>query len=165
MVVVFIISLNYPGCCPCCPAVWDGFLCWPPAPLNTIVEQPCPGDFPQLNLASIGINIIVLIISTLIELVNISVKYQNYALKVTCLLLDFAFRNCSSQGWLQENGLADRCDLFTINVHWSSLFIIGYQNHQKIIVIIPQSFCCSRELIQNSSRPIGFTNFQPCFDK
>ena len=29
------------------------------------------------------------------------------------------------------------------------------------IVIIPHS----RELIQNSSRPLGFTNFQPCFDK
>ena len=69
---------HFPGCCPCCPAVWDGFLCWPPAPLNTIVEQPCPGDFPQLNLASIGINIIVIIIITFIEIVNISAKYQKH---------------------------------------------------------------------------------------
>ena len=111
VVVVFIISPHYPGCCPCCPAVWDGFLCWPPAPLNTIVEQPCPGDFPQLNLASIDINIIVLIISTFIEFVNISAKYQKHQSSMcsSCVLLDFAFRNCSSQGWLQENGLADRC--------------------------------------------------------
>ena len=40
---------THEGCCPCCPPVWDGFLCWPPAPLNTIVEQPCPGNIPQLN--------------------------------------------------------------------------------------------------------------------
>ena len=45
-----------PGCCPCCPAVWDGFLCWPPAPIDTIVEQPCPADFPQLNAASRNIS-------------------------------------------------------------------------------------------------------------
>ena len=33
----------------CCPPVWDGFLCWPPAPVNTVVEQLCPGNLPQLN--------------------------------------------------------------------------------------------------------------------
>ena len=139
LLLFFITSPHYPGCCPCCPAVWDGFLCWPPAPLNTIVEQPCPGDFPQLNLASSDISIIVLIISTLIELVNISVKYQKYVLKVTCLLLDFAFRNCSSQGWLQENGLADRC-YYSFHLHWSLLFIIGHHNHQKITTIITTIF-------------------------
>ena len=33
----------------CCPPVWDGFLCWPPAPVNSVVEQLCPGNLPQLN--------------------------------------------------------------------------------------------------------------------
>ena len=33
----------------CCPPVWDGFLCWPTAPVNTVVEQLCPGNLPQLN--------------------------------------------------------------------------------------------------------------------
>ena len=33
----------------CCPPVWDGFLCWPAAPLTSVVEQPCPANIPQLN--------------------------------------------------------------------------------------------------------------------
>ena len=33
----------------CCPPVWDGFLCWPPAPPECLVEQPCPANIPQLN--------------------------------------------------------------------------------------------------------------------
>ena len=33
----------------CCPPVWDGFLCWPPAPANCVVEQSCPANIPQLN--------------------------------------------------------------------------------------------------------------------
>jgi len=81
------------GCCPCCPPVWDGFLCWPPTSINTLVEQPCPANIPQLNTAN------------------------------------FAFRNCSSSGWLQEDGMVDK------------------------------------GLVGNSSRPLGFTHFQPCFDE
>ena len=33
----------------CCPPVWDGFLCWPSAPSNSVVEQLCPGNLKQLN--------------------------------------------------------------------------------------------------------------------
>ena len=37
------------GCCPCCPPVWDGFLCWPPAQPGALVKQPCPANIAQLN--------------------------------------------------------------------------------------------------------------------
>ena len=37
------------GCCPCCPPVWDGFLCWPPAQPQALVKQPCPANIAQLN--------------------------------------------------------------------------------------------------------------------
>ena len=37
------------GCCPCCPPVWDGFLCWPPALPDALVKQPCPANIAQLN--------------------------------------------------------------------------------------------------------------------
>ena len=26
---------TWDSCCPCCPPVWDGFLCWPPSKVNT----------------------------------------------------------------------------------------------------------------------------------
>ena len=38
----------------CCPPVWDGFLCWPPAPRDSQVSQPCPANIPQLNINSKG---------------------------------------------------------------------------------------------------------------
>ena len=55
-------------CCPCCPPVWDEFLCWPPAPVNSVVKQLCPGNFPQLHYKSK--NLIILISIFPIRLVN-----------------------------------------------------------------------------------------------
>ena len=40
---------SWSSCCPCCPPVWDGFLCWPPTSINTVVEQPCPANIHQIN--------------------------------------------------------------------------------------------------------------------
>ena len=28
-----------------CPSYWDGWLCWPSAPPETLVHQPCPAYF------------------------------------------------------------------------------------------------------------------------
>ena len=32
-----------------CPPVFDDFLCWPAAPAHSVVQQPCPGNYKQLN--------------------------------------------------------------------------------------------------------------------
>ena len=54
---------------------------------------------------------------------------NNIIIIIFSLFLDFAFRNCSVAGWLQEDGMVDRGETL------------------------------------NSSRPLGFTHFQPCFDE
>ena len=81
------------SCCPCCPPVWDGFLCWPPAALDSVVEQPCPADRPQLNHASRHLSLVTCHLSLVtchMSLVTCHLSPVTYPLSpVTCPLSPF----------------------------------------------------------------------------
>ena len=97
---------------------------------NLAMKKKCCFIFEDKNCHIIAIEVVTIFILTYLKL-----SYQYYR-------PDFAFRNCSSQGWLQENGLADR---------WHQ-YCSPHNYHHIIITIIITTIIITTMIITTQSR-------------